>query len=118
MINIGEAGGVGSRKVKMHRFEIDNYGKVEGVVIRPTPANPKERYFDTKQNYVNFQVLVKFKDQQTALQSIYMIDEFLDGKEDLENLSYVETYVEPKFVERTETGHYIYTALYKAIERI
>lgn len=115
---ISEATGFSRDNISMHHFETDKHSSPDGVVIRPIPANPKTRYLNESQNNINFQVLVRSKNSATALDNIYKIDKKLDGIENLDGLEYVETYTEPRFVERTDTGHYLYTAIYQAKERI
>ena len=85
------------------------------IAIRPTPAPNKEKYYQGKNQFINFQVLVKHKSHAEALKIIYDIDNILDDNSTIPDINYLETYTEPTFVEYTEEKYFIYTAQYKAV---
>ena len=80
-----------------------------------TPAQKKDKYLQGKTRYLNFQVLVKMDNQKSALTNIYNIDDILDDNTSLQGIEIIETYTEPRFVERNDEKKYIYTAMYKCM---
>lgn len=102
-------------------------GKLEeesqAIAIRPTPAGVDSRYLDKdKTHEFSFQVLSKDPNHMKALKVLYDITGLLDGlsngaiKSADGSFSFVkcEAYVFPNYVETTEHGETIYTALFTA----
>ena|SRR5690554_3991436 len=95
----------------------------DSIAIRPTPSTPPLRYLEkSKVTTYQFQILTKHQVGYTAYQELEKINDLLDG---LENgaitssdssfiLNKCEVYTSPNFVEKTEGGEQIYTAIYQA----
>ena len=109
---------MGSNQKKAVKVQSPSLGSGNSVAIRSTPSAP----IDYIQNYnkeSNFQVLVKQKDQ---LQAQQILDEIVDRLHMKNNAIQgqgfrcilLRCYTLPNWVETTEDGYYIYTALFNA----
>lgn len=97
--------------------------EVSAISIIPTPSAIDGRYMDKGKTYeYSFQVLVKDPDQEKVRKVLYEITSLLDGLSNSaiksEDGSYIfvkcEAYVLPHYVETTDHGNYIYTAMFTA----
>lgn len=93
------------------------------ITIMPTPSSMGARFMDKgKTHEYSFQVLAKDPDQVAVRRILYEITSLLDGLSNSaiksENDSYIfvksEVYVLPHYVETTDQGNYIYTAMFTA----
>ena len=93
------------------------------IAIRSTPGSPSDRYVTgNKTHSFQFQILTKHKTDKTAYDAIQTITDELDS---LTNgaiisgdgsfiLNKCEVYTLPNFIEQTEHGESIYSAMFQA----
>lgn len=90
------------------------------VSIRPTPSSIATRYSIGKVFEFAFQITVKDTDDRVARGVINRITEAMDGLGneaitfDHQKLIRCEVSTSPNFIEKTERGEYIYTAIFVA----
>lgn len=102
-------------------FSVDSLGDDENALaIRSTPSSPGSRFLNnSRDDVVAFQILVKNTNQLTAIKTINDISAELESlnkdKLLMENFIDCRVYTYPTFVEKTERGSYIYTALFNLI---
>lgn len=91
--------------------------------IRQTPSGISGRFFDGgKTSEFSFQVLVKDSNHLKVINTLQQITDELDGlsnsaiESENDSFSFIkcEVYVNPNYVEETDHGEYIYTALFTA----
>jgi hypothetical protein len=109
----------------VHKKRLDTLTGCEGIVIRRLPYTVTEHYQDSSKtlSYL-FQVIVRRRDEQLAMEQCSDIGELLDGAFiPSNNGSYIftgcETYTEPQELELEENGFYAWEVRMEAtIERI
>ena len=95
-------------------------GAGNSIAIRPTPGSMPSGYLNEgRLRPYSFQVLAQHTDPQIAYYTLEEIADLLDATDaDISGDGYVmvrcELYTAPNFVEVTEQGFHIYTALFEA----
>jgi len=95
-------------------------GAGNSIAIRPTPGSMPSGYLNgDRLRPFSFQVLTQHADPQVAYYALEDIADLLDATDvDISGEGYVmvrcELYTAPNFVEVTERGFHIYTALFEA----
>mgnify|MGYP001161693964 FL=1 len=95
-------------------------GTGNSIAIRPTPGSMPSGYLNgDRLRPFSFQVLAQHTDPQVAYYTLEEIADLLDAvNADISGDGYVmvrcELYIAPNFVEVTDQGLHIYTALFEA----
>lgn len=91
-------------------------GTGRSIALRPTPGTAPEGYLNgDRLRHFSFQVLVQHDDPKTAYDTIEAIADLLDAAElPVNGAIKCEIYTPPNFVEVTEQGFHVYTALFEA----
>jgi len=95
-------------------------GAGNSIAIRPTPGSMPSGYLNGERlRPYSFQVLAQHTDPQTAYHTLEQIADLLDATDaGISGDGYVmvrcELYTAPNFVEITDQGLHIYTALFEA----
>lgn len=93
------------------------------IAIRSTPGSPSDRYVTgNKTHSFQFQILTRHETDKTAFDAIQNITQVLDGLTNgaisSSNGSFTfnkcEVYTLPNFIEETEHGESIYSAMFQA----
>lgn len=105
-------------------FSVGKLGTESGSIsLRQTPAGSLDRYADGDETFeYSFQITMKGEDQFKVIAKLNEITKLLNGLSNSaiksENDSFIfvkcEVNVRPNWVEETERGNHMYTALYTA----
>ena len=102
-------------------IQVGNLLDDNSIAIRPVPSGPVSLKLNgSKTRTYQFQILTKHSNTRMAYDDLEKINDLLDQNKAVTssdgsfNLINIETYTSPNWVERTDKGQHIFTALYQA----